>query len=86
MFCPITHALFRRPVVAADGFSYELKAIQTHMNIKNTSPATNEPLSNMNLVVNYSLRNLIQGFVSKAQSTHGKKKMKTTHSHSPTPV
>ena len=38
--CPISHLIFRNPVVAEDGFTYERKAITEWMEKKETSPMT----------------------------------------------
>ncbi len=56
--CPITREVFTQPVVAADGYTYEYTAIKKHIDvqikqhIKPTSPLTNRPLENLNLVPN----------------------------------
>jgi hypothetical protein len=42
--CPITHELLVDPVVAADGYMYERKAIESWLAISSNSPATNKPL------------------------------------------
>ena len=45
LLCPITHQAMRVPVVASDGNSYELHAIQSWVVHKMESPITREPLS-----------------------------------------
>ena len=40
--CPITTAVMRDPVVAADGHTYERQAIATWLATHNTSPLTRE--------------------------------------------
>tara|TARA_B100001057_G_scaffold480030_2_gene552406 strand:+ start:846 stop:1514 length:669 start_codon:yes stop_codon:yes gene_type:complete len=45
LLCPITHQAMRVPVVASDGHSYELHAIQSWVLHKMESPITREPLS-----------------------------------------
>lgn len=61
--CPINMTLMRLPVVAADGRSYELRAIQRHMLTKNTSPVTGQPLAHMHLTINHNLRAITRDFV-----------------------
>ena len=61
--CPISMSLMRIPVVAADGHSYELRAIQRHMLTKNTSPVTGKVLPHMHLTVNHNLRTMVRDVV-----------------------
>ena len=42
--CPITHELFREPVVAWDGHTYEKAAIEKWLLNKDTSPRTGEKM------------------------------------------
>lgn len=44
LICPITQMRFVKPVKAADGMTYEMKAITDWMQKAMTSPMTNEPL------------------------------------------
>ena len=62
--CPITLQRFREPVIAADGHSYERTAIQIWLNISQTSPVTNEKLSNKTLTPNYALKSIIRSYLS----------------------
>ena len=57
--CPITQMVMKKPVVATDGHSYELKAMQKWLLKKQTSPVTGKPLASTNLIIN---QNLIHGF------------------------
>lgn len=43
--CPITLELFRDPVIAGDGHTYERKAIIKWLNMYGTSPLTRQPLN-----------------------------------------
>jgi hypothetical protein len=58
--CPLTHRKFRDPVVAADGFSYERRAIEDLWRTlgESVSPATGEPIPDT-LVPNRALQNLL---------------------------
>lgn len=51
--CPIKKTLLRNPVVAADGHSYNPKAINRWLQEHGTSPMTNLPLSSRSLVPNH---------------------------------
>lgn len=57
--CPITREIMKDPVIAADGYSYERRAIKQWLEQRGTSPITNLPLHNFNLVTNHSLRSAI---------------------------
>jgi len=53
--CPITGVPMVDPVVAADGHTYERKAIQRWMQTSNKSPLTGEVFAHSQLVANYML-------------------------------
>ena len=56
----------KSPYVAADGFSYELEAIEEWLHSgHDTSPMTNLRLSHGFLTPNHSLRSLIEDWQSK---------------------
>ncbi|XP_057961875.1 putative U-box domain-containing protein 50 [Malania oleifera] len=64
--CPILQEVMRNPHVAADGFSYELEAIQEWLVKGNkTSPMTNLKLKHTHLTPNHTLRSLIQNWLNK---------------------
>ena len=65
--CPITREVMENPVVAADGFSYELPAIRAWLSQHNTSPITREVLVHKNLTPNLHLRSLIAEFKAEQQ-------------------
>ena len=56
MVCPITLEVFRDPVVAADGHSYERAALQRWLGTRVTSPVTGAPLATCSTMPNHSLR------------------------------
>lgn len=57
--CPILQDVMKNPHIAADGFSYELEAIEQWLNTKDTSPMTNLKLEHKLLTPNQILRSLI---------------------------
>lgn len=60
-FCPILQEVMKNPHVAADGFSYELEAMEEWLKIgRDTSPMTNLKLRDKLLTPNHGLRALIQ--------------------------
>jgi tetratricopeptide (TPR) repeat protein len=69
MFCPITMEVMRDPVVAEDGHSYERLAIELWLVTNHhTSPLTNQPLRNLQLVPNHTLKKCIQFALSNSGS------------------
>jgi hypothetical protein len=58
--CPITHEVLRDPVVAADGITYERRAITEWLATHDTSPMTNITLANRELHPNNLVRTLIE--------------------------
>lgn len=62
--CPISQNIMRDPVLVADGYSYERSEIERWLSNHDTSPMTNLPLTNKNLIPNYSLKSLIDNFTS----------------------
>ncbi|KAL1196413.1 putative U-box domain-containing protein 50 [Cardamine amara subsp. amara] len=64
--CPILQEVMKNPHVAADGFSYELEAIEEWLSMgHDTSPMTNLRLDYQILTPNHTLRSLIQDWYSK---------------------
>ncbi|KAK9823095.1 hypothetical protein WJX72_000232 [[Myrmecia] bisecta] len=59
LVCPITQEVFKDPVVAADGFTYERAAITDWLRKSLTSPMTNEALPHDKVVPNFSIRQTI---------------------------
>jgi predicted GTPase len=60
--CPITLQVMTDPVVAADGHSYERKAIQEYFKVNHSpkSPLNGSPLKNKDLVDNHALKTMIR--------------------------
>lgn len=56
--CPITLQVFRDPVMAEDGHTYERTAIERWLRRNQTSPMTTEPMG-LNLLSNRSLKSVI---------------------------
>jgi hypothetical protein len=81
--CPISQDIMENPVICSDGQTYERSAIQPwfdHGN--NTSPITNVPLANRNLIPNIALRQAIEAHrklfeANKAGAGYKRHKMKT---------
>ena len=60
-FCPITLNVMKNPVLAADGHTYEKKAISRWFaGGQRRSPKTNQQLPHTALIPNHALRALIQ--------------------------
>jgi hypothetical protein len=62
--CPITGEPMRDPVVAADGHTYERKAIARWLKSSDKSPLTGSVLTHKNLVSNYMLLSSLQEIAS----------------------
>ena len=60
--CPITDEIMRDPVIAADGHTYERRAITEWFTRNDTSPITNAVLDHTNLTPNHLARALAQRF------------------------
>ena len=66
--CPITFDLFRDPVVAEDGHTYEREAITKWISEHGTSPLTREPLTVEALRPNRTLKKSVNEFESASRS------------------
>lgn len=60
--CPITQMPMVKPVVAADGHSYEKRALECWLLTKKSSPTTGQTLKHTTLLVNINLKKLIRDF------------------------
>ena len=61
--CPITDEIMRDPVIAADGHTYERRAITEWFAHHDTSPNTNLVLDNKHWILpNHNVRALAQRF------------------------
>ena len=59
--CPISGMPMKEPVVAADGHTYEKKAISRWFRTSNKSPLTGQELPHTELIPNYLLISTFQG-------------------------
>ncbi|CAF1153628.1 unnamed protein product [Rotaria magnacalcarata] len=59
LLCPITSDIFKDPVLAEDGHTYERQAIVQWIRQEGTSPITREPLSEKKLRRNHTIRKLV---------------------------
>ncbi|KAJ4875838.1 putative U-box domain-containing protein 53 [Raphanus sativus] len=53
--CPLLKDVMSEPCVASDGYTYDRRAIEEWMEDRRTSPVTNLPLQNTNLLPNHSV-------------------------------
>ncbi|KAF3789273.1 U-box domain-containing protein 52 [Nymphaea thermarum] len=63
--CPILQDVMEDPWVAPDGYTYERRAIERWLSNQDTSPMTNLPLPNKNLVPNRALSSAISEWKSR---------------------
>lgn len=61
--CPITCQLLKDPVVAADGHTYERSALQTWLDLHQSSPMTGAPLDHTRLTPNHHLKAMISDWL-----------------------
>ena len=64
---PKTFEIMKDPVITADGYTYDRSTIEKWFVNHETSPMTNLPLKNRDLIPNHALRSLIQSFNSNFQ-------------------
>lgn len=64
VYCPILFEVMRDPVIAADGHTYERKAIEYRLKQKQESPVTSRPLKSSTLIPNIAIRHLISQHVT----------------------
>jgi serine/threonine protein kinase len=62
LICPLTFELFRDPVVAQDGHTYERIAIEQYIRKNGRSPITKQALSIENLIPNLTLKKIVDSF------------------------
>ncbi|XP_015973700.1 U-box domain-containing protein 34 isoform X1 [Arachis duranensis] len=67
-YCPILQEIMDDPHVAADGFTYEYRAIKAWLSRHNVSPVTKHKLRNSMLIPNHTLRSAIQEWKSGVSS------------------
>ncbi|CAN6874208.1 unnamed protein product [Brassica oleracea] len=66
-FCPILRELMEEPEIAADGFTYEKKAILAWFEKHNVSPVTRQKLDHFKLTPNNTLRSAIRDWKSRVR-------------------
>nr|GEY59823.1 U-box domain-containing protein 34 isoform X1 [Tanacetum cinerariifolium] len=59
-YCPIAQEIMDDPYIAADGFTYEHRAIRIWLERQNASPVTKRRLQHKTLTPNHTLRSAIQ--------------------------
>ena len=57
--CPITQQIIEDPVIAADGHTYERKAIEGWLSHNKKSPVENDVLESTNILPNNAIKKLI---------------------------
>ncbi len=62
--CKLTFEVFRDPVIAPSGHSYERLAILQHLEISQFDPITRDPLTAEQLIPNVNLRNAAHSWLS----------------------
>lgn len=62
--CPITYELFREPVIGSDGHTYERENISAWIRKHGTSPITREPMNINSLRPNYTVKKLVEDFMT----------------------
>uniref|UniRef100_A0ACD5XWC9 Uncharacterized protein n=1 Tax=Avena sativa TaxID=4498 RepID=A0ACD5XWC9_AVESA len=65
--CPILQEVMVDPCVAADGYTYDRKAIEMWLSMKGKSPMTNLRLQSRSLIPNHSLRSAIMDWRSRSR-------------------
>ncbi|XP_045815482.1 U-box domain-containing protein 34-like [Trifolium pratense] len=63
-YCPILQEIMDEPYIAADGFTYEYRAIKAWLSKHNVSPVTKHKLHHSELIPNHTLRSAIQEWKS----------------------
>ena len=63
--CPITQEIFKDPVVATDGFTYEKRAIEKWFAKNDRSPSTNQVLKSKMVIPNLILKQIIKNIAEK---------------------
>ncbi|CAN7071645.1 unnamed protein product [Brassica oleracea var. botrytis] len=63
--CPLLKDVMNEPCVAADGYTYDRRAIEDWFEEHNTSPMTDSPLLSKNLLPNYTLYTAIMEWRSR---------------------
>jgi ankyrin repeat protein len=75
LLCPITLQMFKEPVVAEDGHTYEKEAIEKWVVDSGTSPKTREKIGNK-FVINWDKKSQISKFIEKSKACTDKEFIK----------
>ncbi|XP_058213616.1 U-box domain-containing protein 34 isoform X1 [Rhododendron vialii] len=75
-FCPILQEVMEDPYIAADGFTYEHRAIKLWVERHSLSPVTKLKLQHKVLIQNHTLRSAIQDWRSRITSSPGQEMSK----------
>eukprot|EP00210_Caulerpa_lentillifera_P006942 g6637.t1 len=59
IYCPITIEVMQDPVIAADGHTYERRAIEQWLRQKKESPVTRQPISSTVLTRNLAIKHIV---------------------------
>ncbi|KAF7143774.1 hypothetical protein RHSIM_Rhsim05G0015400 [Rhododendron simsii] len=70
-FCPILQEVMEDPYIAADGFTYEFRAIKAWLKRHSLSPVTKRKLQHKVLIQNHTLRYAIENWRSHITSKSG---------------
>ena len=82
--CPITFSVFDDPVMAADGNTYERRAIEeVILSGNHRSPLTNEQLPHVNLVPNRALKKLADAHRARLEAAGARKRQRFEHGEPP---
>eukprot|EP00262_Sarcandra_glabra_P020535 TRINITY_DN821_c0_g2_i1.p1 TRINITY_DN821_c0_g2~~TRINITY_DN821_c0_g2_i1.p1 ORF type:complete len:221 (-),score=20.70 TRINITY_DN821_c0_g2_i1:375-962(-) len=69
-YCPILQEVMSDPYIAADGYTYEYRAIKAWLGRQRLSPLTKLPFSHTSIIPNYTLRSAIQNWKRHATSSN----------------
>lgn len=59
LLCPLSKAVFRDPVILADGLTYERTNAEAYVSTHDSSPVTGRPLAHKRLVPNVLIRQIV---------------------------
>ena len=66
LICPITHCMFRDPVVVDSGHTFDRRAILSHFKVNGAkNPLTLLKLGSASVLTNWAMRNVVQGWLDR---------------------
>ena len=68
-FCPITQELLIDPVIAADGYTYERKSLESWFKKSHMSPVTGLVLNETKVIPNYAIKHTIEQYLEKQKKS-----------------